>query len=66
MALRLDYAGVAAETMTVIDDLPAALDAALAALPAGETLAILPTYTAMLDLRAEIARRGWAKPFWES
>lgn len=66
MALRLDYAGVAAETMTVIDDLPAALDAALAALPTGETLAMLPTYTAMLDLRAEIARRGWAKPFWES
>lgn len=66
MALRLDYAGVAAETMTVIDDLSAALDAALAALPTGETLAILPTYTAMLDLRAEITRRGWAKPFWES
>ncbi|WP_298818201.1 MurT ligase domain-containing protein [Chloroflexus sp.] len=66
MALRLDYAGVDGRTITVIDDLPAALDAALAALPPGETLAVLPTYTAMLDLRAEIARRGWARPFWEA
>jgi UDP-N-acetylmuramyl tripeptide synthase len=66
MALRLDYAGVAGEVITVIDDLPAALDAALSRLPPGETLAVLPTYTAMLDLRSEISRRGWAKPFWEA
>ncbi len=66
MALRLDYAGVAAETIAVIDDLPTALDTALASLPPGETLAILPTYTAMLELRSEIARRGWARPFWEA
>ncbi len=66
MALRLDYAGVAPNAIVVIDDLAAALDAALAALPPGEMLAILPTYTAMLDLRADIARRGWAPPFWEA
>ncbi|ACL25805.1 domain of unknown function DUF1727 [Chloroflexus aggregans DSM 9485] len=66
MALRLDYAGVDGAAITVIDDLPTALDTALATLPVGETLAVLPTYTAMLDLRAEIARRGWAKPFWET
>ncbi len=66
MALRLDYAGVATEAITVIDDLPTALDTALAALPPGETLAILPTYTAMLELRSEITRRGWARPFWEA
>ncbi len=66
MALRLDYAGVAADAITVVDKLPPALDTALSALPPGETLVILPTYTAMLDLRNHIAQRGWARPFWET
>lgn len=65
MAVRLKYAGVATERIVVVDAPAAALDAALAHLPAGATLFALPTYTAMLDLRAELARRGWVKPFWE-
>jgi UDP-N-acetylmuramyl tripeptide synthase len=66
MAVRLKYAGVAPERVRVEPDLPRALDAALAALPAGATLSVLPTYTAMLELRAELARRGWVRPFWEA
>ena len=31
----------------------------------GGTLYVLPTYTAMLELRAELARRGLVAPFWE-
>jgi len=27
---------------------------------------LLCTYTAMLDLRAELVRRGWASPYWET
>jgi hypothetical protein len=46
-------------------ELARALDAALAQLPQGATLYTLPTYTAMLELRAELARRGWVRPFWE-
>jgi hypothetical protein len=34
-------------------------------LPAGETLYVLPTYTAMLDFRALLQRRGWVNQFWE-
>jgi hypothetical protein len=45
--------------------LDAALEATLAALPAGETLYVLPTYTAMLDFRALLQRRGWVSQFWE-
>ncbi len=65
MAVRLKYAGVAPEQIVLEPELAAALDAALAALPPGQTLYALPTYTAMLELRAELVRRGWAKPFWE-
>ncbi len=64
MAVRLKYAGVPAEQIRTEPELPRALDAALAALPAGATLSILPTYTAMLELRTELARRGWVRPFW--
>jgi UDP-N-acetylmuramyl tripeptide synthase len=65
MAVRLKYAGVEPERVAVEPDLARALDAALARLPTGATLYALPTYTAMLELRAELVRRGWARPFWE-
>jgi UDP-N-acetylmuramyl tripeptide synthase len=65
MAVRLKYAGVEPEHIAVEPDLARALDAALARLPSGATLYALPTYTAMLELRAELARRGWVRPFWE-
>jgi hypothetical protein len=50
--------------MRVVPDPEAALDAALAATPAGGTLYALPTYTAMLDLRRRLVRRGAAQDFW--
>jgi lipid II isoglutaminyl synthase (glutamine-hydrolysing) len=65
MAVRLKYAGVAPEAIVAEPDLARALDLALGRLPAGATLYALPTYTAMLELRAELARRGWVRPFWE-
>jgi len=65
MAVRLKYAGVELASISTEPDLAGALDAALAHLPSGATLYALPTYTAMLELRAELARRGWVKPFWE-
>jgi UDP-N-acetylmuramyl tripeptide synthase len=65
MAVRLKYAGVEPERIVVEPELARALDAALAQLPQGATLYTLPTYTAMLELRAELARRGWVRPFWE-
>ncbi len=54
MALRIRYSAPELEApsrLIVEEDLRAALDAALAQTRDGETLHILPTYTAMLDVR---------------
>jgi UDP-N-acetylmuramyl tripeptide synthase len=64
LAVRLKYAGVDATPPEI--DPPRALDALIEATPQGETAHLLCTYTAMLDLRAELVRRGWAKPYWET
>ncbi|MND08318.1 hypothetical protein D3C83_308630 [compost metagenome] len=42
-----------------------ALVKALAATPAGETLTVVPTYTAMLTVRALLAQRAGRAPFWQ-
>lgn len=66
MALRLKYAGVDGSRVRLIGDpLRAALAAAAAAGP-DATVYLLPTYTAMLRLRAALARRGLLPPFWEA
>ena len=59
MALRLKYAGIDAQP-SVDRDLGSSLDAAVAA-GNGRTLYALPTYTAMLELRDLLARRGLAR-----
>jgi hypothetical protein len=64
MHVRLKYAGVPVERIDTNDDIATALDATLASQPAGSTVYILPTYTAMLELRAVLVARGWAQPFW--
>jgi len=65
MAVRLKYAGIDPERIVVEPNLASAVDLALQALPTGETLYMLPTYTAMLELRAEFAQRGWVRQFWQ-
>jgi UDP-N-acetylmuramyl tripeptide synthase len=62
LALRMKYAGVDSDRLHVVDALPQALDAALAA---GEgPLYVLPTYTALLELRELLAQRGDAEEYW--
>jgi lipid II isoglutaminyl synthase (glutamine-hydrolysing) len=63
MALRLKYAGLDAE-LEVDRDLGRSLDAAVAA-AAGEHVYALPTYTALLELRDLLARRGLARRWSE-
>jgi lipid II isoglutaminyl synthase (glutamine-hydrolysing) len=63
MALRLKYAGIDAP-IEVERDLGASLDRAVAT-AAGERLFALPTYTALLELRDLLARRGLAKRWSE-
>ncbi len=65
MAVRLKYAGIPPELVWIEPDLERALDAGLALVPPGGTLYALPTYTAMLELRALLARRGHVGRFWE-
>lgn len=65
MAMRLKYAGVEKDRITVEADLAQAFDRALAQTPPGQTLHLLPTYTAMLEVRSLMARRGYTAPFWE-
>ena len=48
--------------LTVVEDLEAGLDAALA--DGSGPLYALPTYTALLDLRELLARRGQAQEYW--
>jgi UDP-N-acetylmuramyl tripeptide synthase len=64
LAVRLKYAGV--EAGLPESDPGRALDALIDSTSAGDTVYLLCTYTAMLDLRAELVRRGWAQPYWET
>jgi len=65
LALRFKYAGIAADRLDVVPDLPTALDQALLRAPAKTGIYALPTYTALLELRAELARRGHVGRFYE-
>jgi len=69
MALRFKYAGVAAQDgagiAAVLHDIPAALMEALKRTPADGPLFIVPTYTALLDVRSTLTRLGYVKPYWE-
>ena len=64
LAVRLKYAGVEAQPPET--DPGKALDALVKQTNEGDTTYLLCTYTAMLDLRAELVRRGWAQPYWET
>ena len=64
LAVRLKYAGVEAGDPQT--DPGKALDRLIKDTNEGDTAHVLCTYTAMLDLRAELVRRGWAQPYWET
>lgn len=65
MAVRLKYAGIYSDRITIENNNPAMLDSALALLKPGETLFILPTYTALLDIRKVLKKRFKLKNFWQ-
>jgi UDP-N-acetylmuramyl tripeptide synthase len=63
MGVRLKYAEL--PVRSVVPDRKKALLQALDATPPGETLYVLPTYTAMLELRQVLSDLGYTHPFWE-
>ena len=65
LALRFAYAGFAKDRLELVPDLESALDRGLELTPPGGELVVLPTYTAMLRLRAIATGRGLTRPYWE-
>jgi UDP-N-acetylmuramyl tripeptide synthase len=65
MAVRLKYANVERGRMQVEPDLSRAMEIALAKSEAGETIYMLPTYTAMLETRDLLRKTGYVRGFWE-
>jgi lipid II isoglutaminyl synthase (glutamine-hydrolysing) len=65
MAVRLKYAGVPTERIIPLGDLRGGLGAFVDSLPPEGTGFILPTYTAMLELRRILSERGVVSAFWQ-
>lgn len=65
LANRLKYAGVNPSLIQVQGNITTALHQALDNTPPGKTLYILPTYTAMLELRQNLVKSGNVGEFWE-
>ncbi len=65
MGVRLKYADIEPQRTKVENDPRRALEQALAAAEPGETVYVLPTYTAMLALRDLLRQTGYVKGFWE-
>lgn len=69
MGLRLKYGGVIAAgadpAWELVLNTEAALGRAIALTPPGDTLFIVPTYTALLAVRETLAGLGHVRPYWE-
>ena len=65
LAVRLRYADLPLNRIDRIRVVATALDQTVADAAAGDRVYVLATYTAMLDLHRELARRGLTEPFWE-
>jgi UDP-N-acetylmuramyl tripeptide synthase len=62
LALRMKYAGLPTDRIHVVDELEHGLDDALR--HGDGPLYVVPTYTALLELRELLTRRGQAKAYW--
>ncbi len=65
MAVRLKYAGIDPAQIHVEERIRAALRRAMEGTSVGGTLRVMPTYTAMLALRAHMGELGWVESYWE-
>jgi UDP-N-acetylmuramyl tripeptide synthase len=65
MANRLKYAGVPGERIHPLGSLREALDLFVDEIPVGRSGYVLPTYTAMLELRELLVGRGAVAAFWQ-
>lgn len=65
LAMRLKYAEVPVNKITLIQDRESALDIALQRVEPNGTLYILCGYTPTHEFRRIMQKRGWVKHFWE-
>jgi UDP-N-acetylmuramyl tripeptide synthase len=66
MANRLKYAGVELQRLAPLpDDLATGLERWIESIPEGELAVLLPTYTAMLEIRRILASKGATDAFWK-
>lgn len=65
MAVRLKYAGVYTDKISIIKDYRELVTAGLARTEKGHSFYILPTYTAMLEIRKVLKKNFGLKDFWK-
>jgi UDP-N-acetylmuramyl tripeptide synthase len=65
MAVRLKYAQIPPERIVLASEPRRALEQALTRSDPGDTIYVLPTYTAMLEVRNVLRRTGYVKHFYE-
>jgi len=65
MALRLKYAGIGTKNIVIFKDYREMVYAGLANTPRGSSFCMLPTYTAMFDIRRHLKEMFGLKEFWE-
>ena len=65
MVLRLKYAEIDTTKIRMVRDYSELLERGLADTEQGSSLFILPTYTAMLDVRKVLEERYSLKEFWK-
>lgn len=65
MAVRLKYSGLDTKKIRIIKDYQRLIDEGLKNVPVGGCFYILPTYTAMLDIRGILKKKFNLKEFWK-
>ncbi len=65
MAVRLKYSGLDTHKIRIIKDYHMLIDEGLKNTPSGGCFYILPTYTAMLDIRGILKKKFNLKEFWK-
>lgn len=65
MAVRLKYAGLETAGIITEENPKQAILRAVELTPPGEILFIIPTYTAMFDMRRTLNTLGVGRPYWE-
>jgi hypothetical protein len=66
MLVRLKYAGVDTARLVLAKEPEAALRLGLERTAPGGTLYVLPTYTAMLEVRGILSNWRYVEKFWEN